>query len=419
MKRRVAVVGAGWAGLAAAIEATRAGHCVVLDDMAGAPGGRARSIGERDNGQHILIGACRETLALMREVGVDPGAALARHRLALVDAEGRGIRLPAAAPTIAFVRGALAAPGLGWADRISLLRLAWRARRAGFECDASLSVARWASGCTAAARQGLIEPLCVAALNTPAESASARVFLRVLGDALFAGHDGADLLLPRQPLSSLLPDPALRWLHDHGAESRWRRRAQRIGPAPGGGWLLDGEPFEAIVLACTAAEAARLVAPVAPPWQKLTTALRHQPILTVVLREPGLRLPLPMIALRTGADAPAQFAFDLDQLGRAEHCHAFVVSNAGSCLNAGIAAAAQAVLRQARATFPGAFRDPGAIQHATAERRATFACIAGLQRPPMRIAPGLLAAGDYVDGPYPSTLEGSIRAGLAAARALA
>ena len=78
----LAIVGGGWAGLAAAIEATRRGHHVTLFEMAPAPGGRARSVdtGEPvlDNGQHILIGAYRETLRLMREIDVDPHAAFLR-----------------------------------------------------------------------------------------------------------------------------------------------------------------------------------------------------------------------------------------------------------------------------------------------------------------------------------------------------
>ena len=52
------------------------------------------------------------------------------------------------------------------------------------------------------------------------------------------------------------------------------------------------------------------------------------------------------------------------------------------------------------------------------EKRATFACTPGLQRPPPAIAPGLLACGDYIAGPYPATLEGAVRSGLQAAEAL-
>jgi monoamine oxidase len=52
------------------------------------------------------------------------------------------------------------------------------------------------------------------------------------------------------------------------------------------------------------------------------------------------------------------------------------------------------------------------------ERRATFRCVPLLNRPAARIAPGLWAAGDYVAGPYPATLEGAVRSGLAAAKHL-
>ena len=87
----VAVIGAGWAGCAAAIEATRLGHNVTLLDSARVPGGRARRVDSSikgqplalDNGQHILIGAYTHSLALMRRVGVDPERALALYDEAL------------------------------------------------------------------------------------------------------------------------------------------------------------------------------------------------------------------------------------------------------------------------------------------------------------------------------------------------
>ena len=91
------MIGAGWAGLAAAVEATRAGARVTLLEMAAAPGGRARDVvshgGSLDNGQHICIGAYRETLRLLGEVGIEESDVFERIPLTLVDAQGRGLRM--------------------------------------------------------------------------------------------------------------------------------------------------------------------------------------------------------------------------------------------------------------------------------------------------------------------------------------
>ena len=90
--RRVAVIGAGWAGLAAAVRAAQAGAQVSVFDMAGQWGGRARQVhtrsGEFDNGQHILIGAYTRTLDLMRCVGADPALLLLRRPLVLKTLDG-------------------------------------------------------------------------------------------------------------------------------------------------------------------------------------------------------------------------------------------------------------------------------------------------------------------------------------------
>ena len=79
---RVAVIGGGWAGIAAAVELTASGAHVTLIEAGRVLGGRARSVNidgrTLDNGQHILLGAYRETLALMRRVGADPDALFER-----------------------------------------------------------------------------------------------------------------------------------------------------------------------------------------------------------------------------------------------------------------------------------------------------------------------------------------------------
>jgi len=225
---RVAVVGGGWAGVACAVEATRRGHQVTLFEMAPQLGGRARRVdiddGALDNGQHILIGGYRATLRLMREVGVDVDAAFLRTPLRLATVDGHGLQLPPGHPLLAFARGVLAARGWSLGERVALLATAsgWAIR--GFRCDPGMTVAELIARLPRTIRDDLLDPLCVAALNTPSRSASAGVFLRVIHDALFSGPGSADLLLPRWRLSALLPDPAASWLDRAGAKVRTSSR---------------------------------------------------------------------------------------------------------------------------------------------------------------------------------------------------
>ena len=420
------MVGAGWAGLAAAVRLVQAGAQVQVFEMARRPGGRARQADGAaagfDNGQHILIGAYSATLALMRSVGADPDQLLLRRPLALVDPAGRGLRLPPGAPLPAFAKAVLGARRWPLADRLALLAATsgWLLRR--FRCPPSWSVQTLSSQLPMAVQQELIEPLCLAALNTTMAQASAQVFLRVLKDALFSGRGGADLLLPRVPLSAVLPDPAWQWLAAAGATLHVGRRISTLQPRFGQ-WLLDGECFDAVVLACSNTEAARLAAPSAPDWSARAAALHHEPIVTVWLRDDQLQHADTMLALPPGTAAPAQFIFNLGRLHlnpASRGIWALVASGAAPWLQDGLAACGQAVLAQARQAFAGAFRgaDDQVLLHLAADRRATFVCSPGLVRPPMWIAAGLVAAGDHVQGPYPATLEGAVRSGQAAAEAV-
>ncbi len=417
--RRVAVVGGGWAGLAAAVRATEAGHRVSLFEMAAQLGGRARRVDVQglalDNGQHILIGAYRRTLALMDTVGADSGRLLRRQPLELRYPDGRGLRMPPGPPWLGFGSAVLGCVGWSWRDRLALLGTAARWAAAGFRCDAALNVDTLCRRLPPAVRELLVDPLCVAALNTAAGEASAQVFLRVLRDALFSGRGSADLMLPRADLGALLPEPAARWLQRQGAAVHTGRRIGALARG-GDGWLLDGEGFDAVVLACSAAEAARLVQPIAPAWAAVAAAIGYEPIVTVYLHCAGARLPCAMTALVAGPEAPAQYAFDHGALGATPGLFAFVVSGARTWVERGLAATGEAVLRQAGQAFLPASHGPPEVLRVMAEKRATFRCVPGLQRPSMPVGPGLLAAGDYVDGPYPATLEGAVRSGEAAAR---
>jgi squalene-associated FAD-dependent desaturase len=420
---RVAIVGGGWAGLAAAVAATDRGHAVTLVEATRTLGGRARTLPVAlptggtallDNGQHILVGAYLETLRLMEHVGVRLEEVLLRLPLVLRHPDGSGLALPAWPAPFDAAAGIVGARGWTLGDKLSLLRASLGWRSAGFRCAPALTVAQLTDSVSERVRQDLVEPLCIAALNTPAERASAEVFLRVIGDALFGrGHGrwgGSNLLLPRQELGGVFPRQAQDWLARKGAQLHLGRRAQHLQPE-GAGWSLDGETFDAIVLACPPKEAARLVAASAvdaPAWLAATEGLAYEAIATVYVRG-GPRLPLPMLALRSGPGAPAQFVFDRAQLGAPAGVLAFVVSASAPDKES----LEREVLAQSQA-----LGWPVQPLQTVVEKRATFACTPGLRRPPAAVAPGLWACGDYVEGPYPATLEGAVRAGLAVAQRL-
>ena len=381
-----------------------------------------------DNGQHILIGAYSETLRLMRAVGVEPGDVLLDLPMTLQFPDGRGIRLPNWPTPLDALGGILSARGWSLADKWSLLHAAVGWQRQGFVCDAALSVASLCQPLTPRINAELIEPLCVSALNTPARQASASVFLRVLRDALFGAAGGSHLLLPKADLGALFPQAAVAWIQQHGGQVLVKARVETL-TFSGGQWQLGGAAagqledtrFDAVIWATSASNAALalmhygLIAPEnisnqVTCWAQTAQALDFEAIATVYAWSASARLAQPMLALRISAAHPAQFAFDRGVLNGPAGLLAFVVS-----ASQGDRATVQAqVLAQAQSQLGLSLQPVQTV----IEKRATFACTPGLQRPALQIAPGLLACGDYVAGPYPATLEGAVMSGVAAVRAL-
>ncbi|CAM8663659.1 COG2907 Predicted NAD/FAD-binding protein [Comamonadaceae bacterium] len=425
---RVAVVGAGWAGMAAAVTATQAGHSAIVFEAARAVGGRARALNGTlpdgtpvvlDNGQHILIGAYTRTLEMMRTVGADPASHLQRLPLDLRFADGEGLALPMWPSPLDALAGIATARGWTWTDRWSLLRASVGWQMAGFRCTPGTSVADLCRKLSPTIQATLIDPLCVSALNTPAERACGQVFLTVLRDSLFGGRGSSNLLLPTRDLSSLFPAAAAQWLVARGGELRTGVRV--TGLQYGNTWQVNGEAFDAVIWATSSSNAASALmesAQKAPEtiaknlqyWAATAAALHFEAITTVYAHAPHASLSRPMVALRNDANHPAQFVFDRGQLDGTRGLLAFVVSASDGDKET----LEHQVLAQAR-TKLGLDLTP--VQ-TVIEKRATFACTPALQRPAQKVAPGLWACGDYVAGPYPATLEGAIRSGVSAAESL-
>ena len=407
MGRRVAVVGAGYAGMAAAVTLAGRGAQVTVFESGPVPGGRARRITSQgqtmDNGQHILVGAYATLFSLMRIVGV-PADAVLRVPLELHYADGfrfRALYFPA---PLGLLAGLLLARGLPWRERTGAVRFMFALRRLGFrlaeDCSVSALLAQYAQD----GRIGhyLWKPLCVSALNTLPERASANVFLTVLRDTLAGDNEASDLILPRVDLSRLFPEPAADWLRAKGAEVRCGTTVRDLGALR--------KEYAAVILAIGPHQLKTLLPEPVPEFE-------YQPITTCYLQyEPRTRLPFPMLGLAHGL---VQWVFDRGALMGEKGRLAAVISAQGDHQQMTQDELAATCHRELAAVLPGL--PAPQWTRVIAEKRATITVQAGIRRPPIETGmPGVFLAGDFTDPEYPPTLEAAARSGVRAAeRALA
>ena len=422
----IAVVGAGWSGLAAAVELTARGHRVTVFESADEPGGRARTVtfdGMRlDNGQHLLLGAYREVLRLMRQVGATPADLFLRQRLDLALAgPARQIRLrvPRGPAPWSLAFGLARAKGIPLPDRLRALAGSARLRRAPHP---DTTVARWLTACgqPEALREGLWDPLCLAALNVAPERASARIYARVLVETFGAARH-SDLLFPRVELGALFPHPAAAWLERHGASLHWGQRVRTITPGARD-WTVDtgdrSSAFDQLVLATDPGAAAKLLesAHVAADAAARLRGLGAEPITTVYLRGAAtIALDAPMVGR---LDEPGQWLFDRRLTGQ-PGVISVVISGDGPHVREDRERLAARTADQIASAYPrwGRLRPLAVVR----EKRATFACVPGSEELRLDVAGplrGLWFAGDHVATGLPPTLEGAVRAGVRCARAI-
>lgn len=434
--KKIAVIGAGWAGCAAAVELARTGHQVTLFEASRVLGGRARRVDIHgisiDNGQHILLGAYRHSLQLLRTVGIDPATALLRLPLQMCyPANSGGMSLIAArlpAP-LHVLLGLWHAQGINRADKLALARFMSAARWMDWQlhddCSVDTLLTRFEQ--TDRLMQLMWRPLCIAALNTPPARASAQVFLTVLRDSLGARRAASDMLLPRLDLSQLFPEQAATFIERHGGTVQRGCSIQQLQRRDGQ-WQLSGNSItqnsDAVVLATPPATAASLLQGLA------NTALiaqlngfTYEPITTCYLQySANICLPQPFFALidQPSADIWGQFVFDRGQLDPAHAgLLAVVISAASDAIDTNQTVLATTVATQLANTFKlPQLTQPNWVK-VISEKRATFSCSPNLTRPANTTGlTGLTLAGDYTASDYPATLEAAACSGLQAVQEL-
>jgi hydroxysqualene dehydroxylase len=447
--RDVIVIGAGVAGLRAAVQLAARGARVTVLESKAVLGGRATAYsdprtGERiDNGQHVMLGCYHETFAFLRQIGTEDRVRV-QHGLEVdfVDRTGERSRLslPGLPPPLNFVAGLLDWTALTWRDRLAALRLAQpirlaqqvqRAERRGqtatrIAASPGETVEEWLinNGQTPRITEMLWEPLALAALNQSVRVAAAPPFAAVLAQMFGGAPRDASLALPTWPLDQVYAEPARRFIEERGGEVRIGCAA-RIHLEHGAVSHVEarGERLQAhsVVAAVPWYALVDLFAGDLGPVEAIRTAAaatQPSPIASVnlwlnrrILRTPFLGLP----------GRTLQWVFDKGQMFDSETSHITLVSSGADDVmalqNEELVALALEELRDA---VPEARAAKVARASVVRERRATYSLAPGQPKRPQTATEvrGLVLAGDWIETGLPATIEGATISGRRAAEAI-
>jgi squalene-associated FAD-dependent desaturase len=448
MTADVVVIGAGCAGLSAAVRLADAGLRVVVVEQAPRLGGRTaaftdRETGERvDNGQHALFGCYHETYAYLRRIGTAQLATPApRLQLTMTDGPGRAYALtcPSWPPPWHLVGGLLRWPALSWPDRVRAGRVArviLRARSQGAAAvvsgvPADQTVSEWlhARGQSARLIDWLWHPLAIAALNQSPDVASASMFVRVLAD-LF-GPDPADaaIALPSVPLDELFAAPAVKIIEGAGG-AVLMKSAATVSVDVSGARVIAVRAGDQVITTTDVVSAvpwyafASLWDEMPAPVAAVATAASHlaaSPIVTVNLWYDRAVLLPPIDRFVGFVGSPLHWAFDKSAIFGAAAGHISIVSSGASALVADDNATLTALATREMARLVPAAASAQCLRAVVVrEPRASFSTApGGPARPGVQTSlGGFHLAGDWTDTGLPATIEGAVVSGHRAAAAV-
>ena len=431
----VVIIGAGFAGLSAAVSLARNRVPLVVTERCGHPGGRAFSFRDPvsgntlDNGQHLFMRCYRHTLEFLSRIGT-------AHRLQFQDRfrvhfhslrRGRGtLALPRGLPApIALAIGLLRYRLVRPRDVLGLHALS---RALAAQPGDDISVDAWLGGCgqSPRIREAFWDPLCLSALNQAPGSASAHHLAAVLQTAFLEGVDGARLGHATVGLSELYANDAARFVESHGGIVRFGATVSRIDTDPAGGFHVvfrSGSRLDASAVVC--AVTPRDLQPILPSslgdLKASLRSFRPSPIHSVNLWFDRQVLDVPALGM---LGTTMDWAFDRHALDRhagpgASHQVSLVASAADTLAGESRESLVAMALEDLKGVSPRVRRARLLNSRVVRQPLATYVLPVGIRPPSHDTAiPGLYLAGDWTDTGLPATVESAVLSGHRAAQSV-
>ncbi len=426
--KKVAVLGAGYAGLAAAVELTLRGHDVTLIEARAVLGGRAHSFLENktgqwlDNGQHIFMGCYHATLGLLRQLGVEDRLySPPTMAVPFLSERGRSSQTATLPAPLHLFSALLGFKEMKAADKLAAIGLALRLR-CGQEPGAEETVQAWLERWkqTPNSIRALWEPLCIAALNEPVATGSATLFATVIRRSFLASADDSRILLSKVGLSQLFGPEVRQLLAMCGGTllvqapvRELRFSGSRLHEID----LSDGTTLHPEAVVSTLPW--HVLRGLLPAESRLARACRQigdAPIVSLHLWMDRPVLEEPFIGF---LDSPVHWVFSRDHIHGAEpnqpgHVITAVVSGARDLVDQTAAELEELTLRELSRFLPKVREAQVLHRMVYKARSATFAALPETE-PVRPAAPtewtNFWLAGDWTTTGLPATIEGAIWSG--------
>lgn len=436
------VVGGGFAGLSAAVELAARGRKVLVLERRVFLGGRAFSFDDRitgttvDNGQHLMMGCYRSTLAFLDRIGsLDKLRHIPDGQVTFVEPGGRqSVFQYANLPAPLHLLGGLARLGtLGWSDRISGLKLGLALRRLNGQAEdlVDTTVRDWLieNEQTEKIQQRFWDPLAHATLNESPERAAADMFAVVLKLGFMGTREDSSLILSRVGLSDLYVSGAKEFIESRDGRIRLNAPVHCIEHENGRVTALvlrNGERIKASTFTF-AVPPASLLFILGSEAEKFNPVLGHleefktSPIVSINL---WFDRPVTNAAMAGLLDSPIEWIFNKNLISGTEGTLqqlALVASGAHKLALLPKEDIVETAITETEKYFPEARRDRLVHTHVVREREATMSHLTGMSRlrPQTKtLADNLFLAGDWTATGLPATIESAVRSGQAAAQAI-